>query len=388
MMHVLLTSSPETTARPSATHRAAQQSEASVEATLRASYGNGNAAQVRRLSEELGMSQDAIRRRARELGLTSRTRRRTGSSGAGQAQRREWKLPARISQERQVTIAPEAGATTDSVRTYLQQIGPGPLLNRAQEQQLGAQAAGGNQEAHAALTLANLRLVVRIAQHAAERLPPCALDLLDLIQEGNIGLMRAVAGFNSARGFRFSTYATFWIRQAISRAVMEQSRPIRLPVGVQQQISTIEHLRRALPEEAELPLARIAEHLQVSLERAQEVLDASALVTHSLDAQSYGPDRDLGLEHALEAQVPSPEAEVEARDLRRHLLSLIQVLTPRERTILTLRYGLDGAGERTLEECSQQLGLSRESIRQIESRAMPKLRALAEQRQLRAYLQA
>lgn len=384
MSNALLPTLPEATTRPPATVRAATQLDASIEAALRTGYSNGSAAQVRHLSQKLGVSEFAVRKKARELGLTSRTRRRTGSPGAGQ---HGWKLPVRMYEERQIAIAPGAEkVTVDSIRAYLQEIGRYPLLSRAQEQRIGAQAAKGSREAQEALILANLRLVVRVARYYADKIPPSAIDLLDLIQEGTLGLIRATEDFDVSRGLRFGTYATIWIRQAISRAIMEQARTIRLPVGVQEKLSTIEQLRRSLPEDEELPLEYIAEHLSIKPKRAQELIDASSLVVQSLDAPNYGPERDL--EHALEAHVPLPEAKAEAADLRWHLLCLVHTLSARERTILTLRYGLDGEGERTLEECSHVLGLSRECIRQIEARAMPKLRAMAEERQLRVFLSA
>lgn len=169
---------------------------------------------------------------------------------------------------------------------------------------------------------------------------------------------------------------------------MEQGRTIRLPVGVQAQLHDIEQLRHALPEGEELPIERIAEHFQVSQQRAQELLDLTCQAIHSLDAACYGQEHDLELEHATSAQQPSPEAQVETQNLREQLFCLLHTLDERERTILILRFGLSGEQPRTLEQCSTILGITRERVRQLEVRAIPKLRAMAEARQLHDYLRA
>lgn len=200
------TKPPEATIRPPTTEPAAKLPGASIEAALRAGYGNGSAAQVCALAEQLGVSQYAIRTWAHQLGLTSRTRRR---SGANPSEQYDWKLPARTNEERQVTIASGTEkVTVDAVQTYLNEIGRYPRLDSKQEQLLGAQARRGSRQAQAALILANLRLVVRIARHYATRTATPSPELLDLVQEGTIGLMRAVEKFDERRGLRFSTYAT------------------------------------------------------------------------------------------------------------------------------------------------------------------------------------
>ncbi len=274
------------------------------------------------------------------------------------------------------------GMTVDSVRTYLSEMGQYLRLTDHQERLLGERAAQGDVEAKHLLILANLRLVVRVATHYAAR-SRGTLDLLDLIQEGTLGLMHAVDIFDVQRGWRFSTVAAWWIRQTVSRALMNQGRTIRLPVGAQEQISDLQLLLQDAGEDLEV----IARRLNISLERAQELFAASQDL-YSLDTPAFGPGGDLDLGHTLESSAPSPQSHVEALDLRQQLVNLLHTLRPRDRLIITLRYGLDGQGERSLETVGTMLHVSRQRIQQIETRLLLELRKEARARQLQDYLSA
>ncbi len=353
-----------------------------IEATLRSSY-DGSATCVHALAHQYGVADSTIRAWARRLGLTQRSRprpqTRTESHG--------WKFVARPASEGQdYAVVPDRDTTaTDVVGTYLNEMGTYPRLTAQQERFLGERAALGDQEARHALIVANLRLVVRVARNYAAK-SHYSLPLLDLIQEGTLGLMHAVDIYDVGRGWRFSTHATWWIRQAISRAQMEKGRTIRLPVGAQEQIQDLQQLLLETTEE--LTLEEIAGRLSVSSERAKELLTASQQI-QSLDAPAFGERADLSLGQLLESPLPTPQDHVEGQDLRHHLLCLLQTLRrPRDRKIMVLRYGLDGKGERTLEEVARAVGVTRERIRQIESRILLELREGAQARQLQDYLSA
>lgn len=359
--------------------RPAMQLSPEVEETLRTTY-DGSAACVHRLAQQYGVADSTIRAWSSKLGLTRRSRPRQHAAPAAP---RHWKISLEtLDEEKGPSVVFSTAGMVDSVRTYLNEMGQYPRLTGQQERLLGERAAQGDVEAKHLLILTNLRLVVRIAKHYAARARG-TLDLLDLIQEGTLGLMHAVDIFDVQRGWRFSTIAAWWIRQTVSRAQMNQGRTIRLPVGAQEQISDLQLLLQDADEDLEV----IARRLNISLDRAQELFAASQDL-YSLDTPAFGPDGDLDLGHILESSAPSPQSHVEGLDLRQQLVNLLHTLRPRDRLIIALRYGLDGQGERTLEEVSQQMHVTRQRIQQIENRILLELRQEAWARQLQDYLSA
>ena len=355
-----------------------------IEGTLRATY-DGSAACVHDLAQQYGVSQSTIRAWASRLGLTQRSRPRPHG---GQEEHHPWKIAIRVLDEGQESpiVADRDVANVNLLRAFIKDVACYPRINRQQERELGERVAQGDQHAKHALIVANLRLVVRIAKSYSTK-STYSLPLLDLIQEGILGLIHAVDIFDVSRGWRFSTHATWWIRQGISRAQMEQSRTIRLPIGVQEQIQDMHEIIQSTHED--IPLQAIAEHLSISRERVQELLLASQQI-HSLDAAPpSGEQDDLELGSLVEASIPTPQDHIEASDLHDQLVDLVQTLRrPRDRQIIFLRFGLDGLGERTLEEVGKQLQVTRERVRQIENRILLELRHEARARQLHEYLSA
>jgi len=255
----------------------------------------------------------------------------------------------------------QRGAVDDSVKQYLKEIGMYPLLTAEQELLLAERIAHGDGRARQRLIEANLRLVVSIAKRYSNQ----GLPLLDLIQEGNIGLMRATQKFDYKRGFRFSTYATWWIRQAISRAIAEHSRSIHIPVHVVELIYKIKRVARRLYQEQGIePLTR---------ERVVELLTASEQPI-SLDAP-MADDEEYHLADTLEDVTMAPPVDQTAhKALSDHIDQALNVLSPRERTIIEMRYGLKDGHTFSLDEVSILFHLTRERIRQIEVKALRKLR--------------
>jgi RNA polymerase primary sigma factor len=263
------------------------------------------------------------------------------------------------------------GAIDDSVKQYLKEIGMYPLLNAEQELHLAERIANGDDLARQRLIEANLRLVVSIAKRYANQ----GLALLDLIQEGNIGLMRATQKFDYKRGFRFSTYATWWIRQAISRAIAEHSRSIHIPVHVVELIYKIKRVARRLYQEQGVePLPeQIAAELGLPRERIVELLNVSEQPI-SLDAP-MADDEEYHLADVLEDITTSVVVDHVAQQAQRaHIEQAMSVLNPRERTIIEMRYGLKDGHTFSLDEVSVLFRLTRERIRQIEVKALRKLR--------------
>jgi RNA polymerase primary sigma factor len=265
----------------------------------------------------------------------------------------------------------QRGAIDDSVKQYLKEIGMYPLLSAEQELFLAERISRGDLRARQRLIEANLRLVVSIAKRYSNQ----GLPLLDLIQEGNIGLMRATQKFDYRRGFRFSTYATWWIRQAISRAIAEHSRSIHIPVHVVELIYKIKRIaRRIYQEQGVEPLPeQIAVEIGLPRDRIVELLNASEQPI-SLDAP-MADDEEYHLADMLEdssMNVPVDPAAHQA--LRDHIEQALTVLNPRERTIIEMRYGLMDGHSLSLDEVSTIFRLTRERIRQIEVKALRKLR--------------
>jgi len=261
----------------------------------------------------------------------------------------------------------------DSVRAYLREIGRVPLLTKQQEVDLAQRIEAGDEDARAQLTEANLRLVVSIAKKYMGR----GLSLLDLIQEGNLGLMRAVEKFDHRRGFKFSTYATWWIRQSVTRGLADQGRTVRLPVHMVEVVNRMTRVSRDLwaglgrePSDEE-----IAEEMGVVPERVAEMRRA-AREPISLDKPVGDEDEESLLGDFIEDTAsPAPSEEAGRVMLRQSVEELLDTLAPRERRVIQLRFGLVDGHERTLEEIGRRFAMSRERIRQIENVAIRKLRA-------------
>ncbi|HEV2582180.1 MAG TPA: sigma-70 family RNA polymerase sigma factor [Ktedonobacteraceae bacterium] len=263
------------------------------------------------------------------------------------------------------------GAADDAVKQYLQEIGTFPLLTAEQELQLAERIAHGDLRARQKLIEANLRLVVSIAKRYTNQ----GLPLLDMVQEGNFGLMRAAQKFDYQRGFRFSTYATWWIRQAISRAIAEHSRTIHIPVHVVEYIYKIKRVARRIYQEEGIEASpeQIAAEVGLSKERVIELLNVSDQPI-SLDAP-VADDEQYHLADAIEdTTLSTPAEEVSQRMLREYINQALAILNPRERTILEMRYGLQDGHTHSLDEVSAVYHLTRERIRQIEVKALRKLR--------------
>ncbi|MFH1509086.1 MAG: RNA polymerase sigma factor RpoD [bacterium] len=262
--------------------------------------------------------------------------------------------------------------SSDSVQMYLREIGKVPLLTGEEEVQLAKRKDRNEREAFAKLIEANLRLVVSIAKKYTGR----NLTLLDLIQEGNLGLFRAVEKFDYKKGYKFSTYATWWIRQAITRALADQSRTIRIPVHMVETINKFTQIERRLVQDlGREPLPEeIAAEMGIELDKARNIIKISQ-DTVSLETSVGEDDDDSTLGDFIEdVKSMSPDQTASLRLLRDHVKDVIQFLTPREQKILEMRFGLTDGVAHTLEEVGQEFGVTRERIRQIEAKALEKIR--------------
>jgi RNA polymerase primary sigma factor len=274
----------------------------------------------------------------------------------------------------------------DSIQIYLREIGQYPLLNAAQERDLAKRIAAGDAEARNVLARSNLRLVVSIAKKYVNRSPD--LTLLDLIQEGNLGLFKAVDKFDWSKGFKFSTYATWWIRQAITRALADQSRTIRIPVHMVETIAKYkqkvrelnQHLgREPLPEE-------IAAEMGIELDKIYTIQKINQ-ETVSLESP-VGDDEDKSTLGSFIADdsIEAPDKSAAHRILSEQMTAVLDELSPKERKILELRHGLSDEGIcYTLEEVGREFGVTRERIRQIEAKALEKIRTHERAKQLKSY---
>ncbi len=263
--------------------------------------------------------------------------------------------------------------TPDAVQMYLREIGKTALLTKQEERDLAKRLEQGDEEARQRLMKANLRLVVSIAKRYANRTPN--LSILDLIQEGNIGLSRAVEKFDYKKGFKFSTYATWWIRQAITRALADQSRTIRIPVHMVETISKYAQTRRQMIQElGREPLPEeIAAEMGLEVEKVLHIQKISQEVL-SIEAP-VGDEEDSTLSDFIPDEKSNTPAQLAARALLRDLIREIMVdLTERERKILAMRFGLEDGVSHTLEEVGKVSGVTRERIRQIEAKALEKIR--------------
>ena len=290
----------------------------------------------------------------------------------------------KVIETEQLVKAPEI--LPDAVQMYLKEIGKTPLLTREQEIELAKQKEKGSHKARQQLMKANLRLVVSIAKKYVHRTP--RLSILDLIQEGNIGLSRAVDKFDYHRGFKFSTYATWWIRQAVTRALADQSRTIRIPVHMVEIISKYTQIRRKLTQELDrLPLAEeIANEMNLDVNKIHYIQKISQDVG-SLEAPLGGDeDGDINLSDFIkDEQSLTPEQLANQTLLKNQLQEIISDLSPREQKILEMRFGLTDNITHTLEEVGKEFGVTRERIRQIEAKSLEKIRQHQKIKKLEGY---
>lgn len=274
-------------------------------------------------------------------------------------------------------------AVDDPVKMYLKDIGKVPLLSSEEEAEYAKRIIEGDEDAKQKLSEANLRLVVSIAKRYVGR----GMLFLDLIQEGNLGLMKAVEKFDHTKGFKFSTYATWWIRQAITRAIADQARTIRIPVHMVETINRQVRAQRALLQELgrEPTPEEIAERMGVTPEKVMEI-QKIAQDPVSLETP-IGEEEDSHLVDFIEDNKAVAPSDVAAHTmLREHLFAALHKLTPREEKVIRLRYGLDDGRQRTLEEVGKEFDVTRERIRQIEAKALRKLRQPSKSKKLRDYL--
>ncbi len=270
----------------------------------------------------------------------------------------------------------------DPVKLYLKEIGSYPLLSVEEEIELAKLIEKGDQQAKKRLSESNLRLVVSIAKRYVGR----GLSFLDLIQEGNLGLIKAVDKFNYKKGFKFSTYATWWIRQAITRAIADQSRTIRIPVHMSEIINRTYRESRALVQELgrEPTEAELAQRMELPVEKVREILKVSAEPV-SLDTP-VGEEDDSHLgDFIKDESIAGPEDAASYTMLQEQIDKLLSTLTEREKKVIILRFGLDDGRARTLEEVGREFNVTRERIRQIEAKALRKLSHPNRLRQLKGY---
>ncbi|MBR2312139.1 MAG: RNA polymerase sigma factor RpoD [Clostridia bacterium] len=271
----------------------------------------------------------------------------------------------------------------DPVRMYLKEIGKVPLLTADREKELAERMAEGDETAKTELVEANLRLVVSIAKRYVGK----GMFFLDLIQEGNLGLMKAVDKFDYTKGYKFSTYATWWIRQAITRAIADQARTIRIPVHMVETIHKVSRYQRQMLQELgrEPTPAEIGEKMGMSAERVREIMKV-ALDPVSLETP-IGEEEDSHLGDFIpDDDTPSPSESASTNILREVIERELNTLTPREAHVIKLRFGLYDGRTRTLEEVGKEFDITRERIRQIESKALRKLRHPSRARHLRGFL--
>jgi RNA polymerase primary sigma factor len=274
----------------------------------------------------------------------------------------------------------------DSVRLYLREIGKIPLLNAEEELALAQRVVAGEKKAKDKMAEANMRLVVSIAKRYSGR----GLDFLDLIQEGNTGLLRAVEKFDPDKGFKFSTYATWWIRQAITRAIADQARVIRIPVHMVETINKLLRTQRRMTQELnrEPSIEELAKELEMEPEKVEYVIKIKQDI-QSLDAGvgRDGEDEDSVLQDFIEdEESATPEESATTQLLKEQVQSVLSTLSDREQKIVRMRFGLDNGKSHTLEEVGQEFAVTRERIRQIEAKALAKLRKHKDAKKLHEYL--
>jgi RNA polymerase primary sigma factor len=283
-----------------------------------------------------------------------------------------------VREHREFLVPEEEGELTteariDPVQMYLKEIGENPTLSAEEERELAKRIEKGDEKAREKLIKANLRLVVSIAKKYVGKSP--YMTLLDLIQEGNIGLFRAVEKFDWRKGYKFSTYATWWIRQAITRALADQARTIRIPVHMVELLTKFNQAKRRLIQDlGREPVAEeIASEMGIEVDKVHHLMKISQ-GTVSLETPVGEDEEDTLSEFIKDEKIPLPSVEAARALLRERLNEILVDLTPRERKILEMRYGLKNGITHTLEEVGKEFGVTRERIRQIEARALERLR--------------
>ena len=285
--------------------------------------------------------------------------------------------------EKEIAV-PKGVNIDDPVRMYLKEIGKVPLLTATEEIELAQAMEAGNEEARKKLCEANLRLVVSIAKRYVGR----GMLFLDLIQEGNLGLIKAVEKFDWRKGYKFSTYATWWIRQAITRAIADQARTIRIPVHMVETINKLIRVSRQLLQELgrEPKPEEIAEEMDMPVEKVREILKI-AQEPVSLETP-IGEEEDSHLGDFIpDIDAPAPAEAAAFSMLKEQLIEVLDTLTPREQKVLKLRFGLEDGRARTLEEVGKKFDVTRERIRQIEAKALRKLKHPSRSKKLKDYLE-
>ena len=277
----------------------------------------------------------------------------------------------------------EGIGTEDPVRMYLKEIGTVPLLSAEEEYRLAVRKSQGDEVAKQRLIEANLRLVVSIAKRYTGR----GMSFLDLVQEGNLGLIKGVEKFDPEKGFKLSTYATWWIRQSVTRALADQARTIRVPVHMVETINKMSKMQRKLTLELgyEPSIKELADHLDMSEEKVQEIMQIAREPASLETPIGEEDDSNLG-DFVADSNVVSPEGNVESVMLREHIDTLLGDLKERERQVIVLRFGLEDGHPRTLEEVGKEFNVTRERIRQIEAKALRKLRHPSRSKKLRDFL--
>ena len=280
-------------------------------------------------------------------------------------------------------ISSEGVGIDDHVRMYLKDIGKVPLLSLSEEIECAKKMAEGDEYAKQKLSEANLRLVVSIAKRYVGR----GMLFLDLIQEGNLGLMKAVEKFDYTKGYKFSTYATWWIRQAITRAIADQARTIRIPVHMVETINKLHRVSRQLLQELgrEPTPEELAKELNMSIDKVREIQKISQDPVSLETPIGEEEDSHLG-DFIKDTDAPAPEEAASSTLLSEQLKDVLETLTPREARVLKLRFGLDDGRMRTLEEVGKEFNVTRERIRQIEAKALRKLRHPSRSKKLKDYL--
>ncbi len=278
---------------------------------------------------------------------------------------------------------PEGISIDDPVRMYLKEIGKVPLLTAEEEIELARKMEKGDMESKRRLAEANLRLVVSIAKRYVGR----GMLFLDLIQEGNLGLIKAVEKFDYRKGYKFSTYATWWIRQAITRAIADQARTIRIPVHMVETINKLIRVSRQLLQELgrEPQPDEIAREMNLSIDKVREIMKISQEPVSLETPIGEEEDSHLG-DFIPDDDAPAPAEAAAFTLLKEQLIDVLDTLTPREEKVLRLRFGLDDGRARTLEEVGKEFNVTRERIRQIEAKALRKLRHPSRSKKLKDYL--
>ena len=278
---------------------------------------------------------------------------------------------------------PDGISIEDPVRMYLKEIGTVPLLSADEEMELAKKKAEGDEQAKERLIEANLRLVVSIAKRYTGR----GMSFLDLVQEGNLGLIKGVEKFDYTKGYKLSTYATWWIRQSVTRALADQARTIRVPVHMVETINKMSKMQRKLTLELgyEPSVAELAEALDMSEDKVMEIMQIAREPASLETPIGEEDDSNLG-DFVADNNIVTPEGNVESVMLREHIDALLGDLKERERQVIVLRFGLEDGHPRTLEEVGKEFNVTRERIRQIEAKALRKLRNPVRSKRIRDFL--